>query len=639
MENVNKSSLSDIPFNEIENDLGTERYVNGLIEFIKKSDAPITIALQGEWGSGKTSLMNRLKRGLCSTPGAPFIDIEVNTWEYSMLSSPEETVFKIIEHLVKKLSGDDQNSKNTLNKWARNFKHMLYRGAREGLKTIPGVGIIIESANVPTDLKDDTPEEITLTDLRESLEYSVANTIQNKKKQGVIVFVDDLDRLNPPVAVEILELLKNIFCIKGCIFVLAIDYEVVVKGLKPKFGELTDKNEREFRSFFDKIIQVPFSLPVNSYRPMNFVLNSLMKIEYISKDEERDVRDSFDDIVRYSVGNNPRSIKRLINTLSLQSCIAKTGEDSNQTFTNSLEGRIVNFAIVALQVCYPKIYEKLTLKPDFTKWDESICSNTPVDNESEETPDWGDVLKKVCDADQYLTQRYNHIYSLLGLIEEKVKDGGDESKFEENIQAIIDKSSVTSIAAPVYTSKVDLKDLIRKLQPKVEERIREKQRDIADIQAKRKTKNGGFYLYYNDNGGRVEVTLCPNTKHNKMISLEVRMATAVPRPERLKGKSFKEMMQDDKVKNAMDGMDECVTRLLQLDFFESTEDKRRKTFNNFSEKQDDLYKDGESSNISQDVSYWILLPSQDRFEEKIVIEAIADVIIAAYNYRLAATKF
>lgn len=43
-------------------------------------------------------------------------------------------------------------------------------------------------------------------------------------------------------------------------FVLAIDYDVVIKGLKPKFGELTDANEREFRSFFDKIIQLPFSM-------------------------------------------------------------------------------------------------------------------------------------------------------------------------------------------------------------------------------------------------------------------------------------------------------------------------------------------------------------------------------------------
>ena len=53
----NKTSLSDIPFSEERNDFGTERYVNGLIRFIEQSDAPITIALQGEWGSGKTSLM------------------------------------------------------------------------------------------------------------------------------------------------------------------------------------------------------------------------------------------------------------------------------------------------------------------------------------------------------------------------------------------------------------------------------------------------------------------------------------------------------------------------------------------------------------------------------------------------------
>jgi hypothetical protein len=41
------------------------------------------------------------------------------------------------------------------------------------------------------------------------------------------------------------------------VFVLAIDYDVVIKGLEPKFGKFSEKNEREFRSFFDKIIQFP----------------------------------------------------------------------------------------------------------------------------------------------------------------------------------------------------------------------------------------------------------------------------------------------------------------------------------------------------------------------------------------------
>lgn len=64
-----KSSLSYMPFSPEIIDFGTERYVNGLIKFIENSSAPITIALQGEWGIGTTSLMNRLERALCFEKG------------------------------------------------------------------------------------------------------------------------------------------------------------------------------------------------------------------------------------------------------------------------------------------------------------------------------------------------------------------------------------------------------------------------------------------------------------------------------------------------------------------------------------------------------------------------------------------
>ncbi len=48
--------------------------------------------------------------------------------------------------------------------------------------------------------------------------------------QKVVFFVDDLDRIPPGDAVEVLEALKNIFDIPNCVFILAIDYDVVVKG-------------------------------------------------------------------------------------------------------------------------------------------------------------------------------------------------------------------------------------------------------------------------------------------------------------------------------------------------------------------------------------------------------------------------
>ena len=40
--------------------LGVADYANALSQFIKSTDTPMTIGVQGEWGSGKTSLLNQL---------------------------------------------------------------------------------------------------------------------------------------------------------------------------------------------------------------------------------------------------------------------------------------------------------------------------------------------------------------------------------------------------------------------------------------------------------------------------------------------------------------------------------------------------------------------------------------------------
>jgi predicted KAP-like P-loop ATPase len=56
------SSIIDLPRRTDQKDLfGIEKYQDALVEFIKHSNTPLTSALQGEWGSGKTSLMNLLE--------------------------------------------------------------------------------------------------------------------------------------------------------------------------------------------------------------------------------------------------------------------------------------------------------------------------------------------------------------------------------------------------------------------------------------------------------------------------------------------------------------------------------------------------------------------------------------------------
>lgn len=637
------TSISDLPFNEEYNDFGTDRYVNGLIRFIESSSAPITIALQGEWGSGKTSLMTRLERVLCSSNKAPFIGVNINTWEYSMMSSPEITVFKILAKLVHELTGANPDSKKKTSKLLR----ALYRGGREFLKMMPGVNVAMEMANVPTDLSFEE-NEVSLSELREELQQAIKNRLLETKQRGVIIFVDDLDRLNPPVAVEILELLKNVFTLDRCIFVLAIDYDVVVKGLKPKFGELTDKNEREFRSFFDKIIQVPFSLPVNHYRPMGFVLQSLVDIGYLKEFDTGNphVRSQFETVVKYSVGKNPRSIKRLINTLSLLDCIAQCGETTERNgVEDSIDDKLLNFITVSIQICYPKIYRMLSHNPEFTRWNEAFARKMGInmdDDESNGESDvqWEDVLEAACKPDSYLTKHLNDITTLLNLIIDilgKTNQAG-EGQLGKKMQTIIDKSSFTGINSGFNAEDLKGDDLIDKLHRNVIRRIKEKQPEIGEIKPKRNTGNGGLFINI-DKKRRFEVVFTPSINEKKQIALRIWPKIAIKRPERLKGKSFEEMMKDETLANELSHLDSTLCKFLGKDtwFFEGKTFEGQSTFfPSYREELEYIHRKGWlSKEITNDPQFWINLDKPSHFEEEKIVDTIADVILATYNFRKA----
>ena len=93
---------------------------------------------------------------------------------------------------------------------------------------------------------------------------------------------------------------------------MAIDYQVVVKGLEHKFGKQTAQNEWEFRAFFDKIIQLPFMMPMGQYNIGKYVNSLLIDIGFVGKPGLDD--ESVRQIVLQTIGGNPRSLKRLVNS-------------------------------------------------------------------------------------------------------------------------------------------------------------------------------------------------------------------------------------------------------------------------------------------------------------------------------------
>ena len=62
----NYSNMTDLPLAPRGKDsLGADNYVTALANFISRVETPMTISIQGPWGSGKTSFMYSLAAKCC----------------------------------------------------------------------------------------------------------------------------------------------------------------------------------------------------------------------------------------------------------------------------------------------------------------------------------------------------------------------------------------------------------------------------------------------------------------------------------------------------------------------------------------------------------------------------------------------
>jgi hypothetical protein len=238
--------------------------------------------------------------------------------------------------------------------------------------------------------------------------------------------------------------------------VLAIDYDVVVKGLETKFGKKTEENEREFRSFFDKIIQVPFSMPTGTYDMGNLLSEKLSSLSIEIPDE---LNDSYTNVVKYTIGFNPRSLKRYINSFSLLRSLRNSDfqEDASEFGDNEpdSEDDLILFAMIGVQISYPKIFRLITQMSDIYDWDKGFANKNNIDLESVKNDiqkygdndkldeDWEQIIYGACQNDVYLKSKVFNIIELFNFLRTKFENRADV--LDEKIVMALKFASITNV--------------------------------------------------------------------------------------------------------------------------------------------------------------------------------------------------
>lgn len=314
----------------------------------------------------------------------------------------------------------------------------------------------------------------------------------------------------------------------------------------------------------------------------------------------------------------------------------------------TMDDKLLNFITVAIQICYPKIYRMLSKKPGFTSWDAEFAQKMGVksipENEDHNAIQWEEIIEHICQPDAFLSQHQDDIVLLLNLIIEILSKTNKSSQenLAANMKRILDKSSVTGVDADFKAEDLDKKDLIGKIHRNIWDYVNEKRPEIPNMQLKRNTGNGGIYIWLNDKD-YLDIVFTPSVNRKNQIALRLWMDFHIARPERMKGMSFDEIMQDATISQTLEALDAVIKPLLDKNtwYFHGRTYEGNKTY--FPSYIDELrfihsngWMDGDITNNPQ---FWIDLDKPSYFEDKQIIATIGDMLIANYDFRKALQDF
>ena len=249
----------------------------------------MVLAINGPWGSGKSSILNFMQHYIKEDyRGSRIVTIQFNPWWFSGR-----------ENLTRLLIGQISGALGKQN----------YQSIRENLATFADL-VSAVPGNPVTDLFKQSASHLRKIPDLNSMKEKIDDLLR-LKQIGIIVIIDDIDRLAPEEICDLFRTIKAVGNFYGVVYVLSYDVNVVKDSLCIHL-------KTDGMAYIDKIVQVPFSIPMvdktNLRKLLFYQLDEVLKwTTQITFDESHWQR-VFWESLDYFI-DTPRDVARIINAL------------------------------------------------------------------------------------------------------------------------------------------------------------------------------------------------------------------------------------------------------------------------------------------------------------------------------------
>ena len=229
--------------------LGREVMASTLTSIVQHQDNPLTISLDGGWGTGKTFFLKRWQKQL---QGKGFHAIYFNAWEDDFHVDPLVAIVgQLAEFMPQK--GVAEKAKEGMQEIMQQIKKeavpLLYNMTSKLLNTYTGVTPPSVDSFRQESFFDKYAEQAESKRVFIERLQALAKISRRETGKPLIFVVDELDRCRPTFAIELLERVKHLFDVEGLVFVFGINRRELGKSIRSIYGEIDA--DIYLRKFFD----------------------------------------------------------------------------------------------------------------------------------------------------------------------------------------------------------------------------------------------------------------------------------------------------------------------------------------------------------------------------------------------------
>lgn len=274
--------MDDIQNLHTANILNRKSYLSVLSSLLTTTNKPLSIALDGQWGSGKTVFLKELL--YVSQTNMDNIDHDnidhdnidnlkdfrekyfityFDAWEYDKYNDPLITILYVLTNTAIENSEPTDNDIKMLNSFLESIGKAACQFVLEKNKFLK------LTINNMQEEKQQFSNIISLDQQIATIQEYISHILEITHKEKMIIIIDELDRCTPNYAVNLLEITKHIFNNEHCHLLFGINKLELSKCINQHYGNI---NSIEY---LDKMFDITLSLP----NPNNMQLKQYIEFQ------------------------------------------------------------------------------------------------------------------------------------------------------------------------------------------------------------------------------------------------------------------------------------------------------------------------------------------------------------------------